>query len=83
MSRIFGRRVATAAASVAVAAGAVLAAGGTASATPHSDAQRVAAGSYATDNDRDRHDRDRKWDRGNDRDRHDRDRDWGRGGDRR
>ncbi|WP_159461016.1 hypothetical protein [Streptomyces viridosporus] len=82
MSRIFGRRVVTAAASVAVVAGAVFAAGGTASASPHSDAQRVVTGSYATDNDRhdwdrDRHDRDRHdWDR---HDRHDRDR----GGDRR
>ncbi|PWJ05253.1 hypothetical protein DKG34_23565 [Streptomyces sp. NWU49] len=87
MSRIFGRRIATAAASVAVAAGAVLAAGGTASASPHSDAQRVGTGSYATDNDRrdrdnnrDRQDRDRdnnrdQRDRNNDRDRRDRDND--------
>ncbi|MEV0693058.1 hypothetical protein [Streptomyces sp. NPDC050388] len=46
MSRIFGRRVATAAAS----------------ASPHSDAQRVVTVSYATDNDR--HDRANNRDRG-------------------
>ncbi|MFC5957815.1 hypothetical protein ACFP51_26110 [Streptomyces pratens] len=87
MSRTFGRRVATGAASVAVAVGVVLAAGGTPSASPHTDAQRVVTGSYATDNDRDRHDRDRdRHDRDrdrHDRDRHDRDNDRDRGGDRR
>ncbi|GAA2462727.1 hypothetical protein [Streptomyces macrosporus] len=60
MSRVFGRRAATAAISPAVAAGAVLAAGDTASAAPHSGPHHAAAVSYTTDTDRDRGDRDHR-----------------------